>query len=201
MSFVKNNNIFNLIEEKGFFYDIWEPSSPQIVLGRFSKEKEAIKDNVYIDNLPILRRLGGGGAVFLDKGTLIFEVGLKVIERKSVDYYFDFFNKIILSSLKNQNIIANSNNEFYDITIDNKKIAGVSICIRKNLILYGSSIIINNLLIEKIDLYLKEPNKKPIYRKDRKHKEFLIALEDFKNFNLNLLKNSLKNILLAERSI
>jgi len=169
---------FSFFEGRNSFVDVWEPNKEMIVLGRFSKESD-IKKAAYDDNLQIIRRVGGGGTVYLGKGVLIIDIGIKEEKHKSVPYYFNLFNSSIINALNSLKLNVFTNEDFFDLRIADKKIGGVSLAIRKDMVLYGASIIIRESVIDKITKYLNHPNKEPEYRKAREHSDFLTCLEVF----------------------
>ena len=86
---------------------------------------------------------------------------------------FDFYKNAL--NLENFNLIEN------DFVIDTKKIAGNAKYIKKNKFLLHTSFLWD-YDINKINRYLKIPNKTPLYRKNRDHNNFLSSL---KNYFLN----------------
>jgi len=181
---------FSYFEQREKFIDVWQPEEEMIVLGRFSDEA-IINENAIKDGVKIFRRVGGGGTVFLDETSVIVDIGIKEKQLKPVNTYFDFFNNLIVEALKKQNIPAVSGHDFYDIKIDDRKIGGVSLAIRKDMVLYGVSLIQKNILISKIADYLNHPSKEPKYRKKRNHSEFLSSLDNYTDFSINKLKQDL----------
>lgn len=191
MSKIKTFDVF----QKDFFQrdiiDIWIPEIPMIVLGRFCNEEDDIKEAAYADGIETIRRPGGGGTVFLDSGVLIVEIAFKEELERKFNYYFETFNQMIVESFRKQKIYLESENEFYDITSKDKKVAGVSIAKRKDKIIYGVSIILKKNTISRIEGYLRYPKKQPIYRKQREHSEFLCSIEQIGNFDYDKFKSDL----------
>lgn len=185
---------FELFKEKTFqnpMIDIWIPETSKIVLGRFCSEKDEIKEKAYADGVEIVRRLGGGGTVYLNSGIVVVDIAFKTSLENKLSLYFRIFNKIIINSFRKQNIFLDSENEFFDITYKDKKIAGVSIAKRKDKILYGISIIIKKNTIIKIEEYLNNPKKQPEYRKQRAHSDFLFSIEQVSEFSFEKFINDL----------
>lgn len=203
MSQIKGADFLSQIDDKNkLSYSMWTPEKTMIVLGRFSKEEENCTEFVYQDQLLIKKRLGGGGVVVLDKGCFVLDIAFKDQVKRNVSYYFLKFNEIIIRALSYFNIEAVSDEKWFDIKIGNKKIGGVTLFSRKREILYGCSLLIQNDIISKIEKYLKLPIKQPEYRNKRMHKDFLLSLDNFKNFSINDFKRVLNNeILKFKRSL
>jgi lipoate-protein ligase A len=158
---------------------IWENINPCIYLGIGNKYKQ----EVYIskakkDKIPIIRRFSGGGTVFQAKGNLnyTFILPLEIYPefKKISDSYNEIF-KIIKKILPSYpNITFNGTSDF---CINNKKFSGNAQARRKNTLLHHGTILYN-MDLNLINKYLKHPNKKPEYRKNRKHIDFLTNLEN-----------------------
>lgn len=198
MSGIKSDHFFNLINTKNKICDVWSPNDKLVVLGRFSKEKEDINSTVYNDSLSIVRRPGGGGTVILDEGVLVIDIGLKM-KKRNISNCFNFFNNIIIQSLKIFGINAITDDECYDLRIGNRKVGGVSIAIKSEKILYGASLIVNKDTICNIEKYLRIPLKQPRYRRNRSHRDFLVSLDNYQELDtlelIKVLKNNIEKII------
>jgi len=193
MSYIKTQNDYNYIRQNKYLIDVWNPKETEIIMGRFCVEENDIKRNAYKDGISIKRRPGGGGTVLLDNGVLVVDIGILNYERKKTKYFFEKFNNIIINVFKKHvGIQLEYDKEFYDLKYDNKKIAGVSLAVSNNIVLYGTSILLRKDTIKKIDRYIKEPLKRPKYRGNRNHKDFLISLEEIKKFDSESLLKILK---------
>ncbi len=179
---------------------IWVPSSSFIVLGRFSKLNEEVKDGA---KLPIRRRLGGGCAVVLYPGTIILSVAVKRALNPMAfpKQWIMFFNEIVISALEKVGLENLKERGWGDITYGDKKIGGISLFSSRKAILYQLS------LIYKLDLSLisdnlKHPPREPDYRRSRDHREFLtsiysIAPEISAADLMNSLEKEIKKALLS----
>lgn len=157
-------------------FRIWVPRKAFIVLGRFSKEEEELKEGV---SLPIKRRLGGGCSVVLYPGTIVVSVALKRPIKKELfpREWISFFNEAIISALKEAGINDVEEKGWGDITYRDKKIGGVSLYSSKDAVLYQLSLIYS-LDPELISYSLKHPPREPDYRKGRDHIEFLTSIQE-----------------------
>ena len=156
-----------------------------IVLGRFS----SIKD-VKCNDVEIVRRLGGGGTVYLDHNFLVIEYN----GRRSLHILNMFLEA---TRLLVQNLIykrVDITPRFMDFVVDDRKIAGTSIAYMREKMIIGISVILRNQGIEEIERCLKVPEKQPSYRRNRSHRDFLISAEAFENGEYLLTKTDLRKL-------
>ncbi|MCS7233725.1 MAG: hypothetical protein N3C62_05570 [Synergistetes bacterium] len=179
-------------------FRIWIPSSAFIVLGRFSKEEEEVKES---SCLPIKRRLGGGCSVVLYPGTIVISVALRKTSKKDIfpREWISFINDAVISALRKAGLRDVEERGWGDIAYGDRKIGGVSLYSSKDLILYQLSLIYS-LDLELISGSLKHPPREPDYRKGRDHVEFLTSIKEADpcislNGLIFLIENSLKNAL------
>ncbi len=153
-------------------------SKETIVLGILNKEKDLIHlNNAQKDNISITRRFSAGGTVFVDNNTLFVTF---ILSQKTLDIDFfpepimrwseKFYNKAL--KLDNFQLIEN------DFAINNKKIAGNAKYIKKDRFLLHTSFLWD-FNIDKINKYLTLPQKAPIYRKQRSHKDFMSTINSY----------------------
>ena len=189
---VHNHSKTHLLEEKKIFSEeplgesllncknstrVWIPKEKLIVLGRSQKaEKEVNLTNTHNDKIPILKRRGGGGTVFLDSSSLCFTVKYKRNREWHLDNYLHYNCSIIKDFLQENYDLTSSIKKNYDLTINEKKFLGSSLYMSKDIVLYYAVILWHNNAIPLIEKYLCYPTKCPNYRKKRKHREFLIPL-------------------------
>lgn len=178
----------------GAFFDIWSPWEEAIVLGRFSPMTDIKKNNA--ERIPIVRRVGGGGTVLLNSGALVIDIGIYRQPKMTIRDYFTIFNTKVLHVLNQQSIKSSFDEDSFDLTTDGKKIGGVSLALRKNLVLYGLSLIIQDSLIKRIQEVLTIPATQPKYRENRQHVDFLKPLSSFPQFNSTIFVRNLKRSLM-----
>ncbi len=89
------------------------------------------------DNIPLCRRISGGGTVYHDTGNLNFSF---LMDRKFYDSEHQF--GIILDALSHLGIDAKISNR-RDITVQSKKISGNAFCVRKDRALHHGTLLIN----------------------------------------------------------
>ena len=130
------------------------------------------------DNVEILKRYGGGGAVVLYPGCLILSLGMWVVDHFKNDFYFKNINQAVISTLASRWPVFSvlRQDGISDICIEDKKILGTSLFRSRNYLLYQASII-TELNLELIARYLRHPSREPDYRSGRSHGEFLSDLK------------------------
>jgi len=197
---IKDREFFNRAHKSNFCYDIWRPSNEVIVLGRNSNESDDVKQEAYDNGIEIRRRIGGGGTVYLNSGTLVLDIAYITENRKDFRYYYKTSNNFIISALNKMGIPAETENSFYDMVIEKKKFGGVSLFISKNKILYSASIIIKETTIDLINKYLNIPDRQPDYRNNRDHIDFLTSLGQYMDFDIKKLKSIITDQLESYKS-
>lgn len=155
----------------------YEPERLLVVLGNGGKvEREIHVDRCFADGVEIKRRLGGGGAVVLNKGVIVLEAVLEEEKGKNYSYYFELFFYIVSDCLFQLGLKTLEFKGISDYCVGDRKIAGS--CLRKsrNVVLFQMSLMITSQ-IRWIERYLKHPPRMPQYRFGRRHKDFVTDLE------------------------
>ena len=115
-----------------------------IVLGQGSKpEIELHLDACLEDNIPVLKRRGGGCAVVIDPGNVIVSVALpmdgiannRTYFRRLSEWLMDGLTKIGLSDIRHEGIS--------DLVKQNKKVVGACIYCSKDLLYYSATLLVN----------------------------------------------------------
>lgn len=157
-------------------YRSWEPHAPCVVLGRGNAaEHEIYEERCQADNLPILRRRGGGGTVVLSPGVLVLSLVKHVKHRYHFAEYFFQINEIMIDALRGCGVEHLRQRGISDICLGDRKIAGSSMYRSKTLLFYTASLMVEND-VTLLDRYLKHPSKEPEYRQGRPHREFVTTL-------------------------
>ncbi|WP_073255947.1 lipoate--protein ligase [Caldanaerovirga acetigignens] len=139
------NPYFNLAAEEYLLKEFEEEifmlwrNGPSVIIGKNQNALAEIDlDYVKKNNIPVVRRLSGGGAVFHDLGNLNFTF----IVNEDISNFADFkkFTEPIIEVLKNLSVNAEFSGR-NDITIDGKKISGNAQYCYKNRILHHGTLL------------------------------------------------------------
>lgn len=159
------------------FLRVWESPSYFVVLGKNCQVTEDVRIvNCEADNVPVLRRVSGGGTVLLGPGCLNFSL---VHCFKSAGYSssiadsYDFVLNTVraaLVPLGAQVSICGT-----DLMLENRKIGGSSQRRQRTHFLHHGTILYD-FEIPLISRYLKEPKRQPAHRDGREHAAFLTNL-------------------------
>jgi lipoate-protein ligase A len=151
-------------------------STRAIVMG-ISGEPNALLhlDMIHRDQIPVIKRFSGGGTVIVDEETLF----ITFIFSKSALDVAPFPEPILKWSAdlyKNAWQIGDFHLRENDYCIGEKKCGGNAQYIKKDRWLHHTSFLWN--YSEENMNYLRLPEKRPKYREDRSHKDFLCKLKD-----------------------
>lgn len=197
-----DNWVLNLPEELWPKYSV-DPSTKHSFLFRFFESKtdvvvlsssnkpdiEANIEECNKQNIPILRRKGGGGTVVLGEGCLILTFAFYAKDVFGNSKYFQMINQLWIDSLADAGCPKLSQNGISDISFQNKKIGGTSIFRKKHLLVYQGSILVAPKM-ELISKLLAHPSREPDYRNGRNHDDFLTTT---KKIGCNLSASELAN--------
>ena len=157
-------------------YRSWEPQAPCVVLGRGNAaEFEVYEERCRTDNVPILRRRGGGGTVVLSPGVLVSSLVKHVKHHYHFAEYFFQINEMMIDALRSCGVENLHQRGISDICLGDRKIVGSSMYRSKSLLFYTASLMVENDLTL-LERYLKHPSKEPDYRQGRPHREFVTTL-------------------------
>ncbi|MBE0478260.1 lipoate--protein ligase family protein, partial [Candidatus Aerophobetes bacterium] len=136
--------------------EIWIPSRECFVLGKYYAKrlkKKGLMDKVKSLGIPIVLRSSGGEAILHDSTCLNFGV---IVPRKflsgSIDIgkAFTLLSSGVVEVLKKMKIAVCCGKAktfcpgFYDILVEDKKIAGISLLLRKNFCLVHGTLLVNS---------------------------------------------------------
>lgn len=122
---------------------LWK-NSPTVVIGRNQNTLEEINQSYILDQeINVVRRLSGGGAVYHDLGNLNFT--FIVPSKKNIVSNFEFFTKPIVSLLQELGIEAEFSGR-NDLTIAGAKFSGNAQYWAKNRLLHHGTILFNSNL-------------------------------------------------------
>lgn len=159
---------------------VWSPESPLVVLGNGNDcESHCFHHRCEELKIPILRRKGGGGAVFLHQQCIVISMGLWVAHYFRNKHYFQLINNAVIELLANHRpaFAQLEQQGISDIACNNRKVAGTSIFRSRNYLLYQASIL-HRTRAKEMEQVLRHPQVEPSYRQQRSHTKFLCGLAD-----------------------
>lgn len=151
----------------------WESSQDFIVLGYSSHVKDDVEwEPASQDGIPVLRRASGGGTVLQGPGCLNYAYVGEPLDPIGIEKSSEMVLTHLLEALRplSPQIAGLS-----DVVVNAKKVVGNAARRRKNAFLYHGSILYQ-FDLEKMSRYLKLPPKRPAYREDRSHRDFVANL-------------------------
>lgn len=159
---------------------IWQSSQLFVVLG-YSNKKDA---EVFLpfcqeSNIPVLRRISGGGTVLQGPGCLNFSVVLDYGHSpalSSITNSHQYILEKIQKALRSLNIQNTAFQGQSDLTWKGKKFSGNAQRRKKQFFLHHGSVLLN-MDIALIEKTLRMPSKQPDYRQKKNHTDFLINLK------------------------
>ena len=192
-----DDRVLKRIEEgSDYWIEVYEQQTFEIVLGRSREpERDVHIERAGSDQIPVLRRLGGGGTVLLAPGVIVISAAGKTSLPFHLREHMNAVNRAVIGALRSLGVRGLSIQGISDIAIDDRKILGSSLYRRKDIVLYQGSLLLNPDL-SKIEAYLKHPDREPEYRMERGHREFLTALwEEGYRFSSDEVLSSLRGAL------
>ena len=181
---------------KPWAYRSWEAQELVVVLGRGNKAvTEVYEERCKADNIPILRRRGGGGAVVLSPGVLVLSLVTHVKQRYHFKEYFWQINEYIIEALMKAGLTELEQRGISDICLRRRKILGSSMYHGKDILFYTASLMVSNDL-QLLERYLKHPSKEPDYRQGRTHRDFVTNIQqEYPEIQFQTIKDLLDEML------
>ncbi|MCY4381400.1 MAG: hypothetical protein OXC40_07540, partial [Proteobacteria bacterium] len=150
--------------EKAVAHHIFIPQKPVVVMARSNPEADCFQDFCVSQNIPMLRRLGGGGAVVLYPGSLVVSIGMWVDRYFDNPLFFRLFNKTFIAFFSQHlGIDGFYQDGISDLVYQEKKCLGSSLFRSKNYLLYQGSVLVTSD-IPLINQCLAHPSREPNYR-------------------------------------
>lgn len=153
----------------------WESPVPFVVLGLTQVLVDEVHEDVCAeDGVPILRRASGGGCVLQGIGCLNFAL---ILERSSHPDLSAIrsSNQYILGRVSSALAAIGLESQIEgvsDLTLQGRKVSGNAQRRRKRFLLHHGTLL-HGADLGLIARYLKEPTKRPDYRADRDHLDFV----------------------------
>ena len=154
MILIQRNNTnpyFNIAAEEHFLknYDddiimFWQ-SKPSVIVGKHQNTMAEVNLNfVNKNNIPVIRRISGGGTVYHDEGNINYTI---ITSSKNKEQLVDFksFTKPVIAFLSTLGLAAEFEGK-NNLTINGKKFSGNSAHVYKNRILNHGTLLFNTNL-------------------------------------------------------
>ena len=155
MKYIVNNSndpMYNLAFEEYCFkelsrdhdYVILWINGPAIIVGKNQNTIEEVNsDYVEANNIKVVRRITGGGAVYHDLGNLNFSIITSAEDSQQID--FKKFNIPVVNSLKKLGLNCELSGR-NDMTLDGKKFSGIAQSVWKNRVLNHGTLLFDTQL-------------------------------------------------------
>ena len=136
--------VFNEVFDGEDILMLWQ-NEPSVIIGKHQNTVEEVNgEYVEANNIHVVRRLSGGGAVYHDLGNLNFTFIVKKDRREA--FRFKDFATPIIKMLKSLGVQAEFNSR-NDITINNKKFSGNAQYVKKDKILHHGTLLFNTDIV------------------------------------------------------
>jgi len=153
---------FNIAAEEYFlknfdeeFLMIWQ-SKPSVIIGKHQNTMGEVNISfAEKNNIPVIRRISGGGTVFHDEGNINYSI---ITHSENREKLIDFHSSTepIINFLKSMGLKAEFTGK-NNLTIDGKKFSGNSAHVYKNRVLHHGTILFNSN-IDILEKVITPPN-------------------------------------------
>ena len=155
---------------------VYRPTAPVVVLGAGSRaETELHVDACRADNVPILRRSGGGCAVLLDPGVVVVSVVATGMPFGQHRQFFNLLTDWLIGGLKAVGISGVVQRGVCDLAYNDRKVGGACLHRLRDTLYYSTSLLVDPDL-DRVARCIKHPPREPDYRRGRRHEDFMGAL-------------------------
>ncbi len=158
--------------------ELRQVAEPCAVLGRSSEaSRELHLERCRADDLPVLRRRGGGCTVILDPGNLVLSAVLPVPGFGQIPKLWRQLNAWLLASLERAGVGGLRCAGISDLALGDRKLGGASMHRARDLVYYTTTLLVDPR-IELMERYLPHPPREPDYRRGRTHRDFVGSLAE-----------------------
>lgn len=183
----------------GEFLRFWEPRTVFVVLGYANRAAQEVDlEACKAEEVPVLRRISGGGAVLQAPGCLNYCLVLRTdnrLELESITETNAFVlerTRAVLERLTGEPVARVG---LTDLAIRDRKISGNAQRRRIRAVLFHGSFLIR-APVELMNKYLRMPTRAPEYRAGRMHHEFVTSID----VDPGLIKQELRRAWNAEEA-
>lgn len=156
---------------------LWRGAFPAVVVGRSQVIRKEVNEEVCASlNIPIFRRISGGGAVLQTSD--VYNYSLLLPERNALNIKTGFrlgtgFIQDTLRHLGLESAVQGVS----DVTVTGRKISGNAIAqVNRVLLVHGT--LLTDIDMPLMEACLRYPSREPEYREKRSHREFVTTLAD-----------------------
>ncbi len=158
---------------------VWELDHLAVVLGASCRLKENVRvDACQGDGVEVARRSSGGGTVVIGPGALNFSVVLPIDaapELKTVDTAQRYVLARTLEAIRAEGVPMAEMLGSGDLTLEGRKFSGsAQRRLRTHVLVHAT--LLYDFPLDAIDRYTLMPPRRPSYREDRPHDEFVTNL-------------------------
>jgi lipoate-protein ligase A len=157
----------------------WECAEPAVIVGSLGKVSDQVNEAACVaDNVPIVKRMSGGGAVVVGRGCLNYSLILSLEARphlRDVKESYQFILGRISQAVGVPTIgICGTS----DLAIQDRKVSGSAQRRGRRTLLHHGTILYD-FELPLLERYLRMPPRQPAYRRGRDHTAFVtnIGLE------------------------
>jgi lipoate-protein ligase A len=178
----------------------WESAEHFVVVGYANcAATEVNLEACRTENIPVLRRLSGGGTVLQGPGCLNYSVILNIAESgplatiTGTNQFVLTKQKAAMESLLGREVKIEGQT---DLALGDLKFSGNAQRRKRRFLIFHGTILLN-FEIPLIEKYLRMPSKEPDYRANRRHREFLINL----HLDSRVVKEAIRNVWQATQKL
>jgi lipoate-protein ligase A len=151
----------------------WQTPHPIVVVGRHGRVTEdVIEANCELDQVRILRRVSGGGAVVLGPGSMNYSLVFSLVLHPELTGIAASFHLVLRAIVEALDVPGLSIQGGTDLVLHGRKVSGSAQRRGRRTLLHHGTLLYDfdpALAVR----YLKEPFRRPAYRGRRSHGEFI----------------------------
>jgi lipoate---protein ligase len=158
---------------------VWEALDFFVVLGCSCRAQDDVRlDYCRRHQIPVLKRISGGGTVLQGPGCLNYSLVLKIRSREdlssihSTNAFIMQKHRAMIEAITGKTVRIMGHT---DLAIDDRKFSGNSQRRKKNALLFHGVFLLD-FNLEMIERCLTIPLRQPAYRQNRPHRDFLMNL-------------------------
>lgn len=158
---------------------VWENPELSVVLGRGEKTEQQVNlDACKKKDVPVLRRVSGGGTVVHGQGNLNLSFFLPwefSEDLKSIPASYQLILGWVKEAIRKSTGVSLELNGTCDLCLGEKKVSGTAQARKRYGLLHHLTLLLD-FDLKAISDFLREPLKRPDYRSDRNHLDFVTSL-------------------------